>query len=186
MAAGDGDRLYIRELTEREQRALRMIEERPGATVAELRDELDVSAQRVRKIVEGLRGRIRVDRVLLPEPAHLEPRVHFGALPPAVVAAREHARVEDERIAAIVQTRIAGHIATYGMAIRTVEQLHVGIADGTDIDLRGDTRWAAVWQLAGRAIGFAHALLVLANAGMGDDALPVARAMHRPFLFSTA
>ena len=178
MAAGDDDRLYIRELTERERRALRTIEERPGATVAELREELRVSAQRARKIVEGLRGRIRVDRAPLPEPADLEPSVGFGALPPAVVTAREHAREEDERIAAIVQTRIAGHIATYGMAIRTVEQLHERIADGTDIDLIGDSRWAAVWQLAGRAIGFAHALLVLANAGIGDDALPVARAMH--------
>ena len=39
-------------------------------------------------------------------------------------------------------------------------------------------RWAAVWQLAGRAIGFAQALLILANAGVGDDALPTARAMH--------
>ena len=81
-------------------------------------------------------------------------------------------------IATIVDTRISGHVATYGMAIRTVEQLHESIAERTDIDLIGDTRWAAVWQLAGRAIGFAQALLILANAGVGDDALPTARAMH--------
>lgn len=48
---------------------------------------------------------------------------------------------------------------------------HQQIADRTDVDLAGETRWAAMWQMAGRCIGYARALLVLAHhAGFGDEA----------------
>ena len=86
--------------------------------MGELREALDVSEPRVRKIVEGLRGRIRVDRAPLAEPADLEPPVGFGELPAAVARAREQARVQDNMIATIVDTRISGHVSTYGMANR--------------------------------------------------------------------
>jgi hypothetical protein len=114
----------------------------------------------------------------LPEPADLEPEISIRELPSRVAAARERSRREDQRLSALVEPRIAGHIATYGMAVDAVARLHQQIADRTDIDLSGDTRWAAMWLVSGRSIGFARAVIVLARSGIGDEALPTARALH--------
>lgn len=95
----------------------------------------------------------------------LEPALSSRSLPSEVRRARDDAERADRSITALVATRIAGHIATYGLAVDAVEALHQRIADETDIDLAADTRWAAIWQLAGRAIGYARAVLALAQAG---------------------
>ena len=48
------DRLYPRSLGPRELEALRLVEQRPGITIAELADELGISMQRVWQIVGRL------------------------------------------------------------------------------------------------------------------------------------
>lgn len=54
------DRLYLRSLGPRELEALRIVEQRPGITIAELADELGVTMQRVWQIVGRLEaGRVR-------------------------------------------------------------------------------------------------------------------------------
>ena len=55
---------------------------------------------------------------------------------------------------------------------------HAHLADHSDLDLDGDTRWAARWQLAGVAIGYAHALVDLSQRGHVDSALPISRSLH--------
>jgi predicted DNA-binding protein (UPF0251 family) len=53
------DRLHRRSLGPRELEALRLIEERPGITVAEVADQMDVSMQRAWQYV----GRLEASRV---------------------------------------------------------------------------------------------------------------------------
>lgn len=78
----------------------------------------------------------------------------------------------------LVQPWIDGHLAAYGLALDDLERFHQGVADRTDLDLTGETQWAAVWQVAGRCLGYARGLLILAAAGHVDEALPLARALH--------
>lgn len=57
------DRLYARTLGPRELEALRLIEDHPGITVAELADEMGVGMTRVWQIVGRLdNGRVRRER----------------------------------------------------------------------------------------------------------------------------
>jgi hypothetical protein len=72
-----------------------------------------------------------------------------------------------------VRPLIEGHLAVYGVALDQLERAHQRIADITDLDLSGETRPAAVWQVAGRCIGFARAVLVLAREGIGDETPPL-------------
>jgi hypothetical protein len=175
----DDTHLYPRQLREREKQALQLVLDWPGITVAELQNALGATDAKMRKIVTGLRGQVRFEQPPLHEPQDFEPRVAWRSETPADVRrARERAAEEDQSVAAIIATRSGGHIATYGMALDTIAELHQRIADGTNIDLTGDTRWAAMWQLAGRMIGYARALMVLGHAGFGDEAMPIARAQH--------
>jgi uncharacterized membrane protein len=55
------DQLHVTTLGPREREALRLVEERPGITVAQLVDVLDVSIGRVWQMVRRLeRGRVRL------------------------------------------------------------------------------------------------------------------------------
>jgi DNA-binding MarR family transcriptional regulator len=57
------DRLYPRTLRPRELEALRLIEQRPGITAAELADRLGVTTNRVWQIVRRLElGQVRRER----------------------------------------------------------------------------------------------------------------------------
>jgi hypothetical protein len=113
-----------------------------------------------------------------PERGDLEPPLRGRELPPEVVAARVAQREEDDRYGPLVGTRVEGHLAVYGMALDQLEAAHQRVADVTDLELRGDSRLAAVWQMAGRCLGFARAVLVLAHGGFGDEGLPTARSLH--------
>jgi DNA-binding MarR family transcriptional regulator len=56
------DRLYLRSLGPRELEALRLIEQRPGVTVAELADEMGVTLNRAWQYLGRLEaGRVRVE-----------------------------------------------------------------------------------------------------------------------------
>ncbi|MFL5847034.1 MAG: hypothetical protein ACJ762_20320 [Solirubrobacteraceae bacterium] len=99
-------------------------------------------------------------------------------LPKLVQHQRDDAKRLDARISKALQPRIDEHLRTYALALDEVEHAHQAIADQLDFDLKGETQWAAMWQVAGRCIGFARALLVLAHGDFGDEGLPTARSMH--------
>jgi hypothetical protein len=171
--------LYPRTLKKREREAVQLVSERPGMTLAQVQGHFELSDAAMRRLESGLRGQVRFELPPLPEPEELAPRITWRRDPPPEVLAARAAEAAQERVlAAVVQPRIEGHIATYRMALDAVDKLHQRIADGTNIDLLASTRWAAMWQLGGRTLGFARALVTLAEAGMGDEAMPVARGVH--------
>jgi hypothetical protein len=172
-------RLYPRILKAREQQALQLVRETPGITLGEVQAVLDLSDAGMRRLTSGMRGQVRFEQPPLSVPAELEPEVTWRPGPPRdVLVARATEEARERALASIVEPRFAGHLATYRMALDAVDELHQRIADRTDLDLMGTSRWAATWQLAGRTLGFARAHLILAEAGIADEAMPTARGVH--------
>lgn len=62
--------------------------------------------------------------------------------------------------------------------LRLLEEDHQDIADLTDIDLVGDTRYAAVWQLSGRAIGLGRGVVALLAQDFCAEVLALGRTLH--------
>lgn len=109
---------------------------------------------------------------------HIAPPINRVELSEWVRHSREDAARHDARLSTTLAPRIEAHVLTYRRALDAIESAHQSVADQTDFDLKGETQWAAIWQVAGRSIGFARGLLALAAEGYGDEALPMARAAH--------
>jgi hypothetical protein len=99
-------------------------------------------------------------------------------LPDDIRRAREQAVALAEQRSRILQPRIDAHLKACRLALDAVEAAHQHIADGTDLDLLGDSRQAAVWVMAGRCIGLSRAVLVLLRDGFGAEAAAEARTLH--------
>lgn len=110
-------------------------------------------------------------------PRHMPP-LAARELPAKVVAARaaknSPAAEEVQRIGASLDT----HLTTFTFVLDTLEADHQVVADQLDFELDGDTRYAAVWQLAGRCIGLGRAVVVLLRASFCAETLVVARTLH--------
>jgi hypothetical protein len=116
----------------------------------------------------------------------LDPPLARRRLAPKVEQARAFRESDNARYEELARQRIEGHFAVYAMAVDRLADAHQQVVDVTDLDLMGETRPAAVWQVAGRCIGYARALLVLAREGIGDEGLPVARSLHEADLLLEA
>ena len=114
----------------------------------------------------------------MPEDDPLRPALTQGELLAQVALARARWRAEEDTYMPLIQPWIDRHLTAYHAALDDLERWHQAVADQTDLDLTGDTQWAAIWQVAGRCIGYARSLLILARAGHADEALPLARALH--------
>ena len=112
-------------------------------------------------------GRVPVDD----RPAETEPT-------PSVIAAREAADVVAERIGADIDPTLDAVLENCRIALRALAAQHAHLADHSDLDLEGDTRWAARWWLAGAALAYANALVDLSGRGYVDPTLPVSRALY--------
>jgi hypothetical protein len=95
-----------------------------------------------------------------------------------VIAARYPADAHAEHIAAAIDAQIEVVLANCRVALDALAAQHAFLADHSDLDLDGGTRWAARWQLAAAAITYAHALVDLSARGYVDATLPVSRTLH--------
>lgn len=106
------------------------------------------------------------------------PSLRRAELSDEVIAARVETSGRDAELAKQLAPGIKAHLATYGMAFDALEEFHQRIADTTDLDLVGDTRPPAVWQMVGRCISLARAVLVLLRAGFTAEAVVLTRTLH--------
>src|SRR5664280_399751 len=90
---------------------------------------------------------------------YLEPSIRDSQLPIEVVALREIADAEATHLDVELQSRIDGHITVYQEVVNTMIAAHRVLADGTDIELGADTRWAAMWEMGGRCLAISNVLL---------------------------
>lgn len=64
------------------------------------------------------------------------------------------------------------------MALDAISVAHQALADEYDFDLVGNTRAAATWQMTGRCIGLARAILDMLVLGYTSEAVHLGRALH--------
>jgi hypothetical protein len=110
--------------------------------------------------------------------AALDAQVRWRPLPDQIKHHRVLAGAANEHRAQILQPRIDGHLQVYGLALDGIDHVHRHIAENTDLDIRGSTRQAAVWLVAGRCIGYMRATLTLLAAGFGAESAALMRSVH--------
>jgi hypothetical protein len=113
-----------------------------------------------------------------PESELADDRPSEAALPAEVVARRAEADERDQRLAPAVDAHLEAVLDNCRTALQWLAEQHAYLADHSDLDLDGATRWAARWQLAGAAIAYANALVDLSDGGYVDPALPVSRSLY--------
>jgi hypothetical protein len=108
----------------------------------------------------------------------LNPRVTMRKLPPRIARNRLEQAARDAADRARLEQPIAAHVMARRIALDALASAHQALADGCDLDLTGSTRPAAVWQMAGRCLGIAQALICLVEQGFTAEVLHVGRALH--------
>jgi signal transduction histidine kinase len=104
--------------------------------------------------------------------------VASAAMPPDAEAERRRFAEINAGNEAIINPRIDAHLEAYRAALNDLRQIHMAVAEKTDLDLAGDTRQAAGWQVAGRVIGLLDAAVVLAHFGLASEVAPTLRSVH--------
>ncbi len=107
-----------------------------------------------------------------------EPTVAVTAPDPAVELTRAAWDRRCSCLGAVVQPRIAGHLHAYQLVIDDLANVHAAIADQTDLDLSDYTRPLAIWEMSGRAISLAHALIDQLRREYAAQTVGTARLMH--------
>lgn len=85
---------------------------------------------------------------------------------------------KDERDRIVYEERIEAHITVHGIALDFLEETLQWVAECTDLDLVGDTRPAALWQMGGRSLGICRLILDALRMGYTAEVLHLARAAH--------
>jgi hypothetical protein len=106
------------------------------------------------------------------------PHVTARKLPPRIARNRVEQAARDAADGARLRQPISAHVAARRIALDLLTSTHQGLADGSDLDLTGSTRPAAVWQMAGRCLGIARALICLLEQGFTAEVLHLGRALH--------
>src|SRR4051794_18756853 len=99
----------------------------------------------------------------------LEPPIARATVPDDVLRDRELAATEYRRDAGVLNVRVEAHLAWCDLALEALDPLHEWLADNLNFDVVGDTRPAAVWQMTGRCIGLARALVALLRQGFAGE-----------------
>jgi hypothetical protein len=108
----------------------------------------------------------------------IEPELQRRQLPGDVARLREAARAEQAMMDAIFRPAIEAHLEVYERVIGSLITTHRAIADDTDLEIRGDTRWSAIWELAGRCLAIARVVLHDLRGGFASEAAGSLRALH--------
>ncbi len=107
-----------------------------------------------------------------------EPEVHACQLPQDVVQARLTNTGVEAAAREVLQPRIDGHLLACQTAIDTLVDAHRDIIERTDLDLDSQTRPLAVWELAGRCLALANALVDQLRLGYGPETVGTMRILH--------
>jgi hypothetical protein len=109
---------------------------------------------------------------------NLNPRVSPRSLPPRIGRNRALQAAQDEGDRERYEQGIVIHVAARRAALDHLANAHQTIADAWDLDLTGDTRPAATWQMLGRCLGIARSMLDLLLLGYAAEVVLLARSLH--------
>jgi len=82
------------------------------------------------------------------------------------------------RLSAVVQPRIDGHLLAYQLVVDDLASAHAAIADQTELDLSAHTRHVAIWEMSGRALSLAGALIDQLRRGYASQTIGTSRLMY--------
>lgn len=108
----------------------------------------------------------------------LNPPLNATGLPEAITRLRETRATEYEASREWWEPRIDAHIHAHRIALDFLADTHQWVADTYDFDLVGDTRPAAMWQMAGRCLGIGRLILDSLQLGYTAEVLHLGRAVH--------
>jgi hypothetical protein len=108
----------------------------------------------------------------------LEPEVRPRELPEDVAELRRAAAEEHAALDGIYQPMIEAHIAAYADAVDLVIHAHRNLADRTDLNIRADTRWSAIWELSGRCLAICRVVLHDLRGGFTSEAVGTLRTLY--------
>lgn len=112
------------------------------------------------------------------EPKPVDDRPSETELAPEVATAREAADALAAIAGPALEPTLEAVLENCRAALKALADQHAHLADRSDMDLDGDTRWATRWRLAAAAIAYANALIDLTDGGYVDSALPTQRALY--------
>ena len=112
------------------------------------------------------------------EPKPVDDRPAEKELAPDVAAARDAADALAAITGPALEPTLEAVLENCRIALKALAHQHARLADRSDMDLDGDTRWATRWRLAAAAIAYANALVDLTDGGYVDSALPTQRALY--------
>jgi hypothetical protein len=108
----------------------------------------------------------------------LAPHLARRELPYSVRHNRELQAQTDQMFRRRFESACEAHILARREALDELERVHQALADDWDLDVVGDTRPAAIWQMSGRCIGIARLMLDAMALGYTAEVMHVARALH--------
>lgn len=120
----------------------------------------------------------RSDEAELRPARPIDDRPGEAELSAGVVGERQAADAQAKVVGPSIDAHVEAVLQNCRIALDTLAAQHAYLADHSDMELDGATRWAARWQLGGAAIAYAHALVDLSVQGHVDSALPVSRTLH--------
>jgi hypothetical protein len=109
--------------------------------------------------------------------SEIEPSVEQQQLPADVEQLRVQIAAELRELDALYQPRIDAHIEALAEEVERVIEVHRRIANETDLELRADTRWSAIWELSGRCLAACRAVLHDLRGGFTSEAAGNLRAL---------
>jgi hypothetical protein len=109
--------------------------------------------------------------------SELEPRVEAREFPADVERLRAQIAAEHDELDALYQPAIEALIDALAEEVEGVIHMHRLIADRTDLELKAETRWAAIWELSGRCLAICRVVLHDLRGGFGSEAAGNARAL---------
>jgi hypothetical protein len=100
-----------------------------------------------------------------------EPEIEARELPPEVAELREQWAAEHERLDALWQPAIDAHIEALALEVETVIEKHKSIGDQTNVEISGEARPSAIWQLSGRCLAICRVVLHDLRGGFTSESV---------------
>jgi hypothetical protein len=101
----------------------------------------------------------------------IEPPVRGRVLPEEVRELRRRIAEEHRELDAVLQPHIDLHIAALAASVDEVIGTHRNVADQTDLEIRSDTRWSAIWEMSGRCLAICRVVLHDLRGGFTSEAV---------------
>jgi hypothetical protein len=116
----------------------------------------------------------------------LEPEIRQRHLAARVEALRQGYEASLPAFEAILQPRLEGHLLILQYSIDRLIELHVAVVEQSDVDLEAETRWVALWEVAGRCLSLANLFLAELELGYTAETVGTIRVLNEAMLLLDA